>query len=372
MLLFLLVLSLLLFAACGGEAEVVEEPIEEPIETPVPPEEEEAPRLHVIATIFPQYDFVRQIAGDRVERTMLLSPGAEAHSFEPTPQDIIRMQDADLFIYIGGHGERWVEQILEPILEEHDMHVVALLDLVDALEAYHDHDHDHDHSHDHDDDHDHGHSHSHDHDDAHDHSHSHDHDDEDDHHHDHDDDHHHHDHDEMEFDEHVWTSPRNAIQIVEALTEILVELDEANAEYFRTNAAAFIAELEELDAAFAAVVEQAARHTIVFGDRFPFRYLAHAYGLHYYAAFPGCSTETQASPQTVAQLIQTVRDQDIPVVFFIEFSNQQMANVIAEDTGARTLELHSTHNLTQADFDAGVSYLDLMRRNVEHLREALN
>jgi len=176
----------------------------------------------------------------------------------------------------------------------------------------------------------------------------------------------------VELDEHVWTSPRNAILIVEALTEILTELDPANADYFRTNAAAYVAELEELDAAFAEVVEEAVRHTIVFGDRFPFRYLAHEYGLHYYAAFPGCSTETQASPATIAQLIQLVRDQEIPFIFTIEFSNQLIANVIVEDTGAEILELHSAHNLSHADFNSGVTYLELMWRNVEHLREALS
>jgi len=120
------------------------------------------------------------------------------------------------------------------------------------------------------------------------------------------------------------------------------------------------------------VVDQAVRHTIVFGDRFPFRYLAHEYGLTYFAAFPGCSTETQASPATIAQLITLVREEQIPVIFTIEFSNRQMANVISEETGARQLELHSAHNLSHADFNAGVTYLDLMWRNVEHLREALS
>ena len=176
----------------------------------------------------------------------------------------------------------------------------------------------------------------------------------------------------MELDEHVWTSPRNAILIVQALTEILAELDEANADYFRANATAYIAELEALDRAFAEVVTQATRRTIVFGDRNPFRYFTHAYGLTCHAAFPGCSTETQASPATIARLIELVRAQEIPVIFTIEFSNQQIANVIAEDTGATILELHSAHNLSHADFNAGVTYLDLMTRNLEMLKEALS
>ena len=380
-----LIISLLLLAACGVQAQ----PPIDAVTLPATVEDEENQRLRVIATIFPQYDFIRQIAGDRVELTMLLSPGAEAHSFEPTPQDIINMLGADLFIYIGGHGERWVETILAAVTEEHDMQIVTLLELVEALEKEHDHDHDHhnghghDHSHtdEHDDDHDHGHSHDHSHTDEHDddhHDHDHHHHEEDDHDHDHDHshghthDHDHHHHHDDELDEHVWTSPRNAILIVEALTEILAELDEENAEYYRANAALYIAQLQELDAAFAEVAQNAARHTIVFGDRNPFRYFAHAYGLSYYAAFLGCSTETQASPATIARLIELVRDREIPVIFTIEFSNQQIANVIAEDTGARILELHSAHNLSHADFTAGVTYLDLMWRNVEHLREALS
>ena len=313
--------------------------------------------LRVIATIFPQYDFIRQIAGDRVELSMLLSPGAESHGFEPTPRDIIALNEADLFIYVGGHGDDWVHPILASIGRE-DMRTVALLDLVDAvyqeivegMEVYHDHD-----DHDHDDDHEHD---DHDHEDD-------DHDD-----HEHDDDHEY-EHNE-EYDEHVWTSPRNAILIVQALTEVLAEMDSDNADFYRENAAAYIAELRELDAAFAEVVAQGLRSTIIFGDRFPFRYLTDAYGLTYYAAFSGCSADTQASPTTIAFLITKMQEENIPVVFHIEFSNKLIANTIAEATGAQLVELHSTHNVSHADFNAGVTYLDLMWRNVENLREGLN
>ncbi|MDR0512541.1 MAG: metal ABC transporter substrate-binding protein [Treponema sp.] len=310
-------------------------------------------RLRVVATIFPQFDFVRQIAGDRVALTMLLSPGAESHGFEPTPRDIITINSADLLIYVGGHGDVWVEPILASLGRE-DMSVVALLDLVDAVMAEHIHHHDHHHAHGH---HDHGHTHHHGH--EHHHGHGHDH-------------HAHHHNHEPHYDEHVWTCPRNAIVIVRSLTETLSALDPDNAYYFRANAAAFIAELEELDRAFADVVANAARTTVVFGDRFPFRYLTDTYGLTYFAAFAGCSAETQASPATIALLIETVRRENIPVVFHIEFSNRLIANVIAEATGARLLELHSLHNVSHAEFAAGVTYLDLMRRNVQTLREALN
>ena len=294
-------------------------------------ESEDGDSLRVIATIFPQYDFVRQIAGDRVELSMLLSPGAESHGFEPTPRDIIALNNADLLIYVGGHGDTWVDPILAS-LERDDMRTVALVDLVDVVEIAHI---GHDHGHDHDD---HGHDHDHDH----------------------------------QYDEHVWTSPRNAILIVEALTNVLSELDPNNAYFFRQNADAFIVELRGLDQAFADVVANSVRRTVVFGDRFPFRYLMDDHGLTFYAAFDGCSVETQASPGTIAYLINKVQDENIPFVFYIEFSNRLIANVIAEATGAQLLELHSTHNVSHADFNVGITYLDLMHRNVDALREALS
>jgi len=326
----------------------------------------EGDRLRVVATIFPQFDFVRQIAGDKVELVMLLSPGAESHGFEPTPRDMITIYNADLLIYVGGHGDVWVSPILASLGRE-DMRAVALVDLVTVVEVAHHH-----HGHDCDDDycdhdHHHGHAHHHGHDHHHGHTHHHGHH----HHHGHAHHHGHHDH-EHHYDEHVWTCPRNAILIARALANVLSELDPANEGFFRANADAFVAELEELDRLFAGIVAGAARRTVVFGDRFPFRYLTDTHGLTYHAAFVGCSAETQASPATIAFLIRTVQDENIPVVFHIEFSNRFIANTIAEATGARLLELHSLHNVSHADFNAGVTYIDLMRRNAEMLREALN
>jgi len=329
----------------------------------------ETEQLRIVTSVFPQYDFIRQIAGDRVELSMLISPGGEPHSFEPSPRDIITLNNADLIVYVGGHGEVWVDTILNS-LDQQNLRRVSLVDLVDTvhkaiLEGM---EHTHDHSHDHDEhDHDHEHHHSHDHDDHHHDDHAHHEDDhyhEEQHHHDH----HHHDED----DEHVWTSPRNAIAIVQALTDILAELDPDNAEFFRANAAAYINQLEDLDRAFAEMVAGASRQTVVFGDRFPFRYLMDAYNLTYYAAFPGCSAETQASPATIAFLIDKVNAENIPVVFYTEFSARTIANVIVEATGARPLELHSAHNVSHADFTGGTTYLEIMHQNLEQLREALN
>jgi zinc transport system substrate-binding protein len=176
---------------------------------------------------------------------------------------------------------------------------------------------------------------------------------------------------EAAYDEHVWTSPQNAVRIVEAITDTLCRVDGANADFYRQNSANYTAELRALDAAFQAVVDGAKRKTLVFGDRFPFRYFADRYGLAYFAAFPGCSTETEASAATVAFLIDKIRSEKIPVVFHIELGNERMADTIAEETGAEKLLLHACHNITKKDFENGVTYVDLMRQNVENLRRAL-
>ena len=287
--------------------------------------------LNITTTIFPPYDFVRAIAGDRVNLNMLLSPGAESHSFEPSPRDIITIQNSDLFVFIGGHSETWVERILQSMNTE-NMRILALMDMVDVVaEEYVE-----------------GMEHAHCSGES------------------------HHACGDVEYDEHVWTSPRNVIVIVQAITELLSKMDPDNAYFYRENAEAYIKELELLDAAFSEVVAGAKRRTIVFGDRFPFRYFADDYGLTYFAAFGGCSTQTDASAATVAFLINKIRSEQIPVVFHIELSNERLADTISNETGARKLLLHSVHNVTRNDFNAGLGYIELMRRNVESLREALH
>jgi zinc transport system substrate-binding protein len=282
-------------------------------------------KINVITTNFPPYDFVRQIAGDRVNLTMLLPPGAESHSFEPSPRDIITIQNSDIFVYAGGESDKWIDRILESMNTD-NMIILAMIDTVEAVEEEivegmeEDEDED---------------------------------------------------EDEVAYDEHVWTSPQNAILILQAITVLLCEADPANADYFMQNAAAYISELERLDAAYAELVSGAKRNTIVFADRFPFRYFADAYGLTYFAAFPGCSTDTEPSAATVAFLIDKIRAEKIPVVFHIELSNERMANTISSETGAKKLLLHSCHNITKRDFDSGLSYLEIMKANLENLREAL-
>ena len=281
-------------------------------------------KINVITSIYAPYDFVRQIAGDRVNLSMLLPPGSESHSFEPSPRDIISIQNSAVFIYVGGESEKWVERILKSMNMERTK-ILAMMDAVDVIEEEivegmemeED------------------------------------------------------DDEGNAFDEHVWTSPRNAVLIVRSITDLLCEADSSNAAFYRQNAGSYIEELKELDAAFKKITAEAKRKTIVFGDRFPFRYFADAYGLKYFAAFPGCSTETEPSAAAVAFLIDKIKNEKIPVVFYIELSNERMADAISAETGAKKLLLHSCHNITKRDFDSGLSYLDIMRRNTETLYEAL-
>ena len=239
---------------------------------------------------------------------------------------------------------------------------------------HNDHDHDeHDHDdHDHDDHDDHDHD-DHDHDD-HDHD-DHDHDDHDHDDHDHDD-HDHDDHDDHDHvhsvDEHVWTAPANAIVITEKIAAHLTEKDAAHADDYQKNSAAYIAELKKLDEDFREIVANSARKTMVFGDRFPFRYFADAYGLDYYAAFTGCSTETEASAATVAFLVEKVKEENIPVVFTMEFSNGKIADSIVDATGAKKAMLHSCHTISADELAQGETYLSIMQKNAETLKDALN
>lgn len=306
---------------------------------------EDSGKIRAVATIFPQYDFLRQIGGDHLELTMLLNPGAESHSFEPTPADMITVSQSDLFVYVGGDSDAWVETILESV-DTSEKEIVTLMDCVETVaeeevEGMETH----------------GHAHDHEDSDPEQNDASTDHD---------------HDHDKAEQDEHVWTSPQNAIRIVEKLRDALIAIDPENAGDYTQNAADYIGGLEHLDQEFQETVETAKRHTIILGDRFPFRYLADVYGLDYYAAFPGCSSESEASAKTIAFLIDKVKEEQIPVVFTIELSNEKMTDSICEATGAKKLLLHSCHNVTKDDFEQGITYLDLMERNVQALKEALN
>jgi len=313
-------------------------------------------KVSIVTTIFPQYDFTKQIVGDKADVTMLLKPGSESHSYEPTPQDIKLIQSCDLFIYTGGENDTWIDGIIES-MGDNAPETMKLIDLVNTVEEeivegmQHCHADDHDcaEDDDHTDDNDHV-------------------EEDDDHEHDHE-----HEHEHMhEVDEHVWTSPINAIKIVEQITDVLNEIDPANLEYYSENSAAYIEQLKDLDQRFEDVVEHAKRKVILFGDRFPFRYFADEYDLDYYAAFTGCSANTEASAATVAFLIDKVNELQLPVVFSIELSNEKIADSIAEATDAEKMTFHSIHNLSVEELAANETYISLMEKNIEVLEKALN
>ena len=274
-------------------------------------------KLQIVCTSFPAYDFAREIADDRAELTLLIKPGSEVHSYEPTPKDMIRIQESDLFICNGGESEQWAKTLITP-----ELNTIYMMGCVDTVEEsadgiYNAED------------------------------------------------------GEPELDEHVWTSPLNAIKISEEICNALCKLDTDNAEEYKMNFAAYKAQLMALDREFRQVIKNSGKHTLVFADRFPMRYFALEYGLDCYAAFPGCSSETEPSAKTVAYLIDRVREDKIPAVLYMEFSNQKMADVICEDTGCKKLPFYSAHSVSAEQFEQGVSYLDLMRINLNSLKEAL-
>lgn len=317
----LIIFSILLFlSACTSKETVVEKK-----------------QLKIMTTIFPQYDFTREIVKDKADVKMLLKPGAESHSYEPTPQDIKQIEESDVLIYVGGENDHWVEEILKTLTKKPVTY--KLIDMVQTLdeeivEGMED---SHDHSHEEEEAHAEGRGHVH----------------------------------EGEIDEHVWTSIPNAISIVEKLSAIYATLDSEHATFYQDNAKDYQNRLQELDKQMQDVLAGAKRHTIVFGDRYPFRYFSENYGLEYYAAFSGCSTETEASAATVRYLIDRVNDEKIPVVFTIELSSGKIADAIVDATDAKKLELHSAHNVTKDQFEQGITYLDIMKQNIEVLKEAL-
>ena len=294
-------------------------------------------KMSIVTTIFPVYDFARAIAGDQAELTMLVKPATEVHSYDPSPADIIKIQDADVFIYIGGKNDAWVSTILES-MDISDKKIIRLMDAVkpvaeetvEGMEA---------------------------------------------------------EAEEVtaentekesapaepeiEYDEHIWTSPKNAILMVDEIAAALAEVDTSNAAVYTNNAAAYTAQIQAVDDEIAGIVTASTNKLLVFGDRFPFRYFVDEFGLEYQAAFPGCSTDTEASAGTLAYLMNTIQEQNIKYVYYIELSNQNIARAISEQTGAQQLQRHSAHNVTKDDFEAGVTYVSIMQQNAENLRKGL-
>ena len=276
-------------------------------------------KLNIVATIFPQYDFARAIAGELADITMLLSPGAETHSYEPTPKDIKNIENCDIFIYVGGESDSWIDSILDSI-DTSKMKIISLMNIVEPLEEEHDGEASHEH----------------------------------------------------EYDEHVWTSPVNAAAICREIASAMCAADEKNSEVYNKNCADYVEKIMRLDESFRDIVASATRKTVIFGDRFPLLYFVREYGIEYKAAYPGCSSSTEPSPAVIAELIDTVKKENIPVVFKIELSNGNIADTISEATGAKVKIFYSCHNISKDDFNNGETYLSLMAKNIDSLKEALN
>jgi len=351
---------------------------------------EESRKLSIVTTIYPEYDWVKEILGSNAEHaelTMLLDNGVDLHSYQPTAEDIMKIADSDLFIYVGGESDGWVKDALKEATNE-DMKVINLLEtlgenvkeeeMVEGMQEG-EHHHDHGEEHDHEDgDHDHEHEGAeaeHDHEDGdHDHEHEgaeaeHDHEDGEAEH------EHHHDHgDEPEYDEHVWLSVRNAKVLCTAIEEALAELDAENAESYAANLKSYSEKLDSLDQEYQAAVDGAAVKTLLFGDRFPFRYLVDDYGLDYYAAFVGCSAETEASFETISFLSQKVDELGLKAIMTIEGPEHKIAETIKENTKTKDQQILTMDSMQATDAEdvaAGVSYLSIMTENLEVLKAAL-
>ena len=272
--------------------------------------------ISIVVTAFPHYDFARQITKgvDNINIKMLIAPGNEVHTYEPGPANILAVSTCDIFIYTGGESDTWAKNILDSA-QNKDMSVISFMDLCSDSIEEHEHEH--------------------------------------------------------EYDEHVWTNPATAEYLARCVQNVLCGKDERNSEKYIKNGDEFAERILEIENALAQVKDTAVRDEIIVADRFPFYHLANAYDFEYSSAFPGCSHTTEPSAADVANLSEKVKNENIPYVFTIEFSNKKIAKSVVEGTKAEILTLHSCHNVSKEDFDNGVTYCDLMLKNAENLRKAL-
>ena len=280
-------------------------------------------KFSIVTTNFPAYDFARAVAGDQAQIRMLLKPGVDMHGYEPSPEDIIDIENCSLFIYTGGESDEWVEGILE---NTHNINTLRMMDavkpveeeIVEGMESEEE------------------------------------------------------DKAEVEYDEHIWTSLRNAQLIIDVIQNRLSELYPDERASFTQNSANYKAKLADLDRKFQSIVDNSSRRTLVFGDRFPLRYFVDDYNLEYFAAFPGCSEQNEASSKTIGYLVNKIKTEEIPVVLKIELTSDSIAQTIANETGAKVLVFSAAHNISAEDFENGRTYADIMETNLAVLEEALN
>lgn len=307
-------------------------------------------KIQVVTTIFPEYDWVMNILGENpagAEVTMLLDSGVDLHSYQPTTDDILKISTCDLFIYVGGESDEWVDDALQEATNK-DMIVINLLDVLgdsvkeeEVVEGMREEEHDHD-------------------------------DEEGDL---HDEDEHEYEDGEVEYDEHVWLSLKNASVLVQKISDAIQTIDQDHADTYKTNTSAYIEKLNTLDAQYQEAVDGASFHTLLFGDRFPFRYFVDDYGLDYYAAFVGCSAETEASFETITFLAGKVDELSLPAVMTIEGTDHRIAETIVQNTQSKNqqiLTMDSMQSTKARDVQNGTTYLSVMETNLSVLKNALN
>lgn len=283
-------------------------------------------KLSIVATLFPQYDFAREIAGDKADVKLLLPPGVESHSFEPTPADIVMIDKCDLFVYTGEYMEGWANDIVENISNKD-----AVLDVsrgIDLCEEEEEHHHEENETHS--------------------------------------------DHDHGGYDPHIWTSPVNAEKMVQNIADSLCKIDSENADYYKENAEKYLSQLDEIDSEFKEIVSNAKRKKMYFGGKFAMYYFTKEYGLDYVSAYDSCSGETEPSAKVLAEIIDEMKTEKIPVVYYEELTDPKVARTISEETGAEPLLFHTCHNVTAEELKNGVSYISLMKQNEENLKKGLD
>ncbi len=284
-------------------------------------------KMTIIATLFPQYDFTKQIVKDKANVILLLPPGVESHSFEPSPKDIIQIYDSDLFIYTGEYMEIWAHKIVEESAAKGSPVVVDVSSGIPLTKTEEEHDHEAEEEHEAE------------------HSHL--------------------------YDPHIWTDPLIAIKMVDNILVGLCEKDPANASYYENNAKSYKQELYSLDDKFRKIVDEGYHKEVFFGGRFALYYFIKEYNLSYECAYANCSEETEPSAQDIAHIIDEMKEKKIPVIYYEELTDPKVAKTISEQTGAEMLLFHSAHNISKNDFEVGVTYLDLMNKNAENLKEGL-
>lgn len=288
-------------------------------------------KIKVVVSNYASYDFLRAIMGDNndIELTFLIGPGKDAHSYDPTAQDLVKIQEADLFVYVGREMEQWSEKVLDS-LERDNQEVICIADFVDTIEEKEV-------------------------DGA------------------EEEDNHHEEDEEGAFDEHIWTSPKNAIKMVNALEEAMEKIDGENAEKYKKNAENYINQINEVDQKIRAIVDNKVRNRLIFADKMPMQYFIDYYGLEVTAAFNGCSTETEPSAKTIAYIESVAKKEKIPVILYIEINDGKVAKTIADEigNGCEAMQIQTLHNVSLDDFNNGETWVSLMNRNLDVLRKAL-